>query len=71
MSANMRNQTDTIVEKVFDFFQSDQPSNVEGNEIIEVLSQQISVNPESAGDIMDELAIKFANKLEQICNQYE
>lgn len=67
----MRNQTATIVEKVFDFFQSDQPSNVEGNEIIEALSQQISANPESAGDIMDELTIKFADKLEKICNEYE
>jgi hypothetical protein len=71
MWANMKDQNDTIVEKVFIFFQNDQPSSLEGKKIIEILSQQISANPGSAEDIIDKLAIKFADKLEILCDHYE
>lgn len=71
MGANTMNQTDTIVEKLFAFFENDQPSNTEGNEIIEILSQQISVNPESAEDILNELAEKYNQRIEELYHRFK
>ena len=71
-TANIINQSDYMVTKLVAFMEcEDCPSDAEGCELVKNLTARISNTPELLSHIQAGVLHLYADKVNQICEQYE